>query len=426
MKPKSPYKLPRSLILGHIFECFDNTLYGFYAVLLAPIFFPSTSSNINLLASYGAFAAGFLARPLGAFVFGIIGDKRGRRLPLLWSMLLVGFPTIAIGLTPSYDAIGFWAPCILIVCRLMQGFCMGAEYTGINLYITENNSQKIGAQTGNLIASGVYGAVLATALGAFFVMAIMPKWAWRIPFVLGGICSLGIYFIRKSIQETVDFKKSKSRNEIIEFPWKYLLLNYKKAIFVSIIIAGLTTLPLYLSTIFGNRLFKEMGYSPSESILLNMAAMIFNAIIIVYYGKLADKIGFYRNMYLGAALTALVGFPAFYLISTPTTTIVQTYSFITILVSVGAMINGCAMPYIANLFPTHCRYSATSFSVTVGQALISGTTPLVASYLTDTFGSNMAPALWMVSIALLAMLGIFLLEKKASALRLKPVIPSPQ
>jgi MHS family proline/betaine transporter-like MFS transporter len=422
MKLKSHYTLPKRLILGHIFECFDNTLYGFYAVLLAPIFFPSTSSHINLLASYGAFAAGFLARPVGAFVFGLIGDKKGRRLPLLWSMLLVGFPTIMIGLTPTYDSIGLWAPCILMLCRLTQGFCMGAEYTGINLYITENNSQKIGAQTGILISSGVYGAVLATALGAFFVMGIMPKWAWRIPFVFGGICSLGIYFIRKSIHETHDFKESKSRNEIIDFPWKHLLLNYKKAIFVAIILAGLTTLPLYLSTIFGNRLFKEMGYSPSESILLNMAAMIFNGIIITYYGKLADKIGFHRHMTFGVAMTALVGLPAFYLISTPIINIIQIYSFITILVSAGAMINGCAMPYIASLFPTHCRYSATSFSVTVGQALISGTTPLIASYLTDKFSSNIAPALWMVSVALLAFLGILWLGKEASSLPLKPVI----
>ncbi|MBL0942679.1 MAG: MFS transporter, partial [Alphaproteobacteria bacterium] len=344
----------------------------------------------------------------------------------LWSLLIVGFPTIAIGLTPSYDSIGLWAPCILILCRLTQGFCMGAEYTGVNLYITENNSQKIGKQTGILISSGVYGAVLATALGAFFAMGIMPKWAWRIPFVFGGICSLGIYFIRKNIQETNDFKESKNRKEISNFPWKHLLLKYKKAIFVSIIIAGLTTLPLYLSTIFGNRLFKEMGYSTSESILLNMAAMIFNAIIITYYGKLADRIGFHRHMILGTAITVLVGGPAFYLISTPTITIVQIYSFITILVSAGAIINGCAMPYIANLFPTHCRYSATSFSVTVGQALISGTTPLVASYLTDTFGSNMAPALWMIFIALLAMLSILFLGKEASSLHLKSVSASPK
>jgi MHS family proline/betaine transporter-like MFS transporter len=425
MKTKLYYKLPVRLILGHVFECFDNTLYGFYAVLLAPIFFPPTSSSINLLASYGAFAAGFLARPLGAFVFGLLGDKRGRRQPLLWSMLLVGFPTIMIGLIPTYESIGLFAPCILILCRLSQGFFMGGEYTGINLYITENSSQKIGAQTGILISSGVYGAVLATAAGSFFTMQIMPTWAWRIPFILGGLCSLAIYFIRKDIKETSEFEDSKTRNQIIDFPWKHLLLNYKKPILVSILLGGLMALPLYLSTIFGNRLFKEIGYTQSESMLLNTVTLIFDGCLIIFFGRLADKIGFYRQMTLGTLIMILVALPAFYLISATNIGTIQIYLFIAILVCSGCIMNGCTMPYIAGLFPVNCRYSATSLSITVGSALIGGTTPLIASYLTDALGSKMAPALWMMTISSLAFFGILSLGKKASSHITKTLIDSP-
>ena len=166
-KKSTKRNLGWSLIGGHVLECFDNTLYGFFAVMLAPIFFPSESKSAALLASYGAFAAGFLARPLGAMVFGIIGDKFGRRTPLLWTMVFVGIPTAIIGFIPSYNTVGLLAPILLLSCRLFQGFFMGGEFAGVNLYISENFSKKVvGHQTGFLISSGVYGAALATVLGA--------------------------------------------------------------------------------------------------------------------------------------------------------------------------------------------------------------------------------------------------------------------
>ena len=110
-----------ALMAGHVIECFDNSLYGFFAVILAPLFFPSTSHAVQILGSYGAFAAGFLARPLGAIVFGGVGDKTGRRRPLLYSMGFVGIPTIGIGLLPSYESIGIMAPVLLVLCRLIPG-----------------------------------------------------------------------------------------------------------------------------------------------------------------------------------------------------------------------------------------------------------------------------------------------------------------
>ena len=173
---------------GHIVECFDTTLYGFFAVMLAPIFFPSSSHSVELLVSFGAFAAGFLARPIGAIIFGFIGDKCGRKKPLLWSIMLVGIPTIGIGLTPTYQTLGIMAPILLIVFRLLQGLLWGGEFTGVNLYNAETSIKaKLGTRSGILISAGVFGAVLATAVGAFVSMKTMPTWAWRIPFLIGGV-----------------------------------------------------------------------------------------------------------------------------------------------------------------------------------------------------------------------------------------------
>src|SRR5271168_643694 len=135
---KNNKKFSWVLTAGHVVECFDNTLYGFFAVVLAPIFFPSSTPGVALLASYGAFAAGFLARPIGAVLFGHIGDKKGRRQPLLWSMAFIGLPTLCMGIIPSYESLGILAPVLLICCRLMQGLCFGGEYTGLGLYIAES------------------------------------------------------------------------------------------------------------------------------------------------------------------------------------------------------------------------------------------------------------------------------------------------
>ncbi|PCH57242.1 MAG: hypothetical protein COC15_01445 [Legionellales bacterium] len=120
-----------TLFGGHIVGCFDNTLYGFFAVMLAPIYFPAGSEYINLLSSYGVFAAGFLARPFGALFFGLLGDKQGRKKPLILSMAFVGIPTTIIGLLPGYEVLGIISPVILILCRLLQGFFIGAEFTGV-------------------------------------------------------------------------------------------------------------------------------------------------------------------------------------------------------------------------------------------------------------------------------------------------------
>jgi MFS transporter, MHS family, proline/betaine transporter len=398
----------KPLLLGHVFETFDNTLYGFFAVLLAPIFFPATSYAASLMASYGAFAAGFLARPLGAIVFGLYGDRVGRRKALLWSMGLVGIPTFTIGIIPSYESIGITAAFVLIACRLTQGFFLGGEYTGVNLYLSENNFHKnLGAQTGILISSGVFGAACTTMFGAIVTLESMPSWAWRIPFLFGGIAAVFICFYRLSLSETNSFQKEKESNNLLKFPISYLFKEHKLDLLIACLIAGLTIIPLYYSTIFGNRLFQELGYTHSQSMLLNMTTMIFVGIIVLFSGKLADKIGFGRHMLLGTSLTAFFAFPAFYLILSPSISTLHIYGFIGILDSVGVIIIGCTMPYIASFFPTKCRYSGVALSVTTGQAIFGGTAPLMASLLTDIFQSRLAPAFWLTFIALAAATGIY-------------------
>jgi MHS family proline/betaine transporter-like MFS transporter len=399
------------LIAGHVVECFDNTLYGFFAVMLAPLFFPSHSDNATILASYEAFFAGFIARPLGAFCFGHLGDRKGRKYSLLYSMAFVGLPTATIGLLPTYDTIGFAAPLILILCRLTQGFFMGGEFTGANLYISENFvSGKVGKGTGILIFSGVMGAVLVTLFGAVVTSQFMPSWAWRVPFILGGLSAYIVYYFRRTISETVDFAELDTE-KLLKSPWKTLLKDHKLSMVVSSLIAGLTIIPLYCATVLGNKLFKELGYSPSECMILNTVAMVVDGFSILYFGYLADKIGFHRQMLLGIFLIGLVSIFAFYPLMEASPPLWAVLWYVLALIGSGSIINGCAMPYIASYFPTYCRFSGVALSVTLGHAIFGGTTPLVGSYLIDAFSSRIAPVYWVVTLSLITLLLMHFNEK---------------
>ena len=186
------------MVGGHIVECFDVTLYGFLAVQLAPLFFPSTEQHLQTMAAFGAFSAGFLARPLGALFFGYVGDKVGRKKPLLLSMVLVAIPTLIIGLLPAYDSIGIFAPIMLVLCRLAQGFFYGGELTGASLYVIENlDKETIGRYTGRIVSWGVMGAVIASGLAAIVNLEGMPTWGWRLLFLIGGVSAVVIFFVRR-------------------------------------------------------------------------------------------------------------------------------------------------------------------------------------------------------------------------------------
>lgn len=400
-------KINKSILFGHVFECFDNTLYGYFAVILAPVFFPSSSYTASLMASYGAFAAGFLARPLGAVLFGLYGDKFGRKRSLLYSMIFVAIPTLIIGIVPTYESIGIMAPLILISSRLAQGFFLGGEYTGVNLYLAESNNQRnLGAKTGILEASGIFGAVFATMFGAVVTLETMPAWAWRIPFLFGSISTVFIFFYRLHLSETDAFRREKESNNLLKFPLSYLFEKHKLDVLIACVIAGLAMMPFYYATIFGNRLFKELGYSHAESMFLNMVTTILVGGVVMYSGKVADKIGFSRYMLTGSFFLAVLTFPAFFLIAGTSSSTLRVYGFIAIFSTVGVTINCCTTPYIASFFPTKCRYSGAALSITTGQAIFGGTAPLMASWLTDTFHSKLAPAFWLIFVAIISIAGI--------------------
>lgn len=387
------------LAFGHIIECFDNTLYGFFSILLAPIFFPSSDPFTQALSTFGAFAAGYITKPLGAILFGLLGDSTSRNLPLMLSIGLVGIPTLIIGFLPSYESIGIMAPIVLIICRMMQGFFFGGEFAGINVYIYETfPKNELGKNTGILIASGVIGAIFATLAGLVAVLQILPSWSWRIPFIMGGFLA----FFSIKLRKTLEPLPSSSGSYVQSL--QTLIGGYKKEMFFCFVLSGLTTIPLNLSTVYINKVYNELGFLPYESMALNGLTMIFNALFLIPCGRISDKIGFPKMIVRGCLANMIVAIPAFWLLTGTSVGIYQAIIFLFLMMASGTLVNGCAFPYMASFFPVSCRYSGLAISYTFGIALFSGTAPLIATMLTHTFGSEIAVSSYIILMSALTLL----------------------
>src|SRR3990167_9307308 len=266
-----------AVVIGNALEYYDFMLYGFFAAILAPLFFPSDTPGISLIVSMATYGVGFLARPLGGIFFGHLGDRRGRRSTLSLSILLVTIPTLGIALLPTYDQIGIWAPLLLVLCRLVQGFCLGGESSGAMTYIIENTSpQERDMASAWLVLSCYVGTLVGPLLGAFFPLSFMPSWGWRFTFVIGSLIALVGYYIRKRLKESPEFLENQKQGKILKLPIKELLKKEKQNLFYAMTISSAIIVPFFVIFIHLNSLFiKNLHLEPSLVLTLNAGLMGF-------------------------------------------------------------------------------------------------------------------------------------------------------
>lgn len=399
-----------SIFAGHLFEHYDICLYGFFAVLLAPVFFPTNSLYTAQLASFGAFAAGFLMRPLGGFIFGYIGDRFGRKRALLISISSAILPTLLIGLLPTYESIGITASILLILLRLIQGVSIGGEYSGAIIYIFEHAQQKRPVfKAGLLIASGYVGAGLGTLVGVLCTSSFMPFWAWRIPFILGGVMGMGIYWLRRGMKETPEFRALSNLNMPASHPLKRLLSVNKKEFFYSIGFAS-TMVPFYLAVVYTNVWLAELGFTRAEIMFDNMVIIFASGLFIPLMGILADRFGAVRFMTVGFLIWAIFGIPVYWYLTAALSwqkcLVLQAFLIIPHM-SIMASITS----FLPTLFPAVHRYTGLSVSYTIGQAIFGGLTPLLAALLTSSLNQKWAPSLLLCGASILFLLCLQLCQK---------------
>lgn len=400
-------------LVGHALERYDVVLYGFFASMLAPIFFPKDNS-IALLSSMGTFAAGYLMRPIGGIVFGYLGDKFGRKKAFLWSILLVVLPTFIMGILPSYDTIGIYAPLILILCRLFQGFCAGGEFTGAAIFIGEHTIEKHAGLAGSFVcAIGFLGVALGTAIGSLTTSPLFPEWGWRIPFLIGSFLTLVSYFFRRKMHETPDFIESKHKQKLLTNPLSEVFHAWKTNILCAFAIGACGHVYLYTTTVYMNNIYKNILKMSQHSIMLiDTSLVLFWMVMVLIMGYLSDKIGIKKLMTFSALSIFFIAYPVFFYMD-------QNFSFERIfmsqliLVTFGSGFFGPATATFKELFPTEKRYSGIAFGITTGQALLGGTTPLIAELLVKFSGDQKSPALYMMFASLIACIALMKMSKNS-------------
>jgi len=404
-----------AVIIGNALEYYDFMLYGFFATILAPLFFPSESPSLSFIASIGSFGAGFLARPLGGIVFGHFGDRWGRKDSLSLSILLVSIPTLCIALLPTYEQIGIWAPLLLVFSRIFQGFCLGGETSGAVTYFLENvKPHEKDIASSWLVLSCYVGTLFGTVLGAIFTMSFMPSWGWRLTFLMGSLIAIIGYYIRRKLNETPEFLECEKQGKILKIPLLQLFKSKKMNLFYAASISPAIITPFFIIFIYLNSIFtKKLGLEPSFVFMLNAGLMVFWILLLPQFGALAQRFGRRVVMNGGLLGMAIFSYPLFLLIGTEPK--FENILLAQLILSLFAMAYAApSSALLVDLFPVAERYSGIAFGYSLGHAIFGGVMPILLTTLSHSFEFYLAPVGFIMFSCLL---GSLALQKKSLFLK---------
>ncbi|MBL0942093.1 MAG: MFS transporter [Alphaproteobacteria bacterium] len=403
----SRYKAIFAATIGNALEYYDVMLYGFFAVKLAPLFFPTENPKISIMASLVTFAAGFLMRPLGGVFFGHIGDKFGRRYALAFAIVLVTVPTFIIGILPTYEVIGMAAPFILLLCRLLQALCVGGEYSGAAVFVIEHSEGKQSAFiSGILCSSGIAGGVLGTLIGYICTLSFMPEWGWRIPFLIGSFIGLIGYYIRTRVAESPAFEATRKLKKLDKYPLLEILKTQKRNLLCTIGVGGTSLITFYIVSVYMNvLLFTKLNLALSEIMLVNLGVNLTWTLLLPVMGWLADKVGKEKVMSSSCIALFLISYPMFKLLDVEFS-LQNIMVFQLVLSIIGAAYTAPNSALLTTFFPVKERHSGMGLGYALGGAVLGGTTPLIATCLVHLTGLTTSPAFYLMISGVIGFLSI--------------------
>jgi MFS family permease len=391
--------------LGGALEFYDFVIFGIFAKDIADAVFPSADPLASLMASFGAFAAGYLARPIGGIVLAHYGDRYGRRKVFIWSVAVMSLATLGIGLVPPHAQIGVAASALMVILRLIQGFCLGGELPGALTYVVEAAPRIAPLVAGIVFACVTMGVAVATGVSlsvrTFLDPALVPHYGWRIAFVLGGLGGVLSFWLRRSLEESPEFERMKSLAS--RQPFTEMLRTHAVHVLVgSLVLAGTATfnglffshLPAYLSAV--------LKYDPREAVLSQTAGVLASALGILVTGWMGDRVAPRHLLRAGVLLLMVFALPFYGALAG------RTGSLTLVCVAAGlcaGLTNGSFAVLLTDLFPTRIRFTGVALIFNVSFTLFSGMAPLAATTLIRETGSPVSPAYLMMGSAALALLG---------------------
>jgi metabolite-proton symporter len=414
LSPTAPMSKPSQLrqvilasFIGTTIEWYDFFLYGTAAALVFNrLFFPTLDSLAGTLSAYGTFAVGFVARPLGGAVFGHYGDRVGRRAMLVWSLVLMGAATMLIGMIPTYERIGVWAPVLLTTLRFVQGIGVGGEWGGAVLMAVEHSGgprrgfhgswPQMGVPAGLLLSTGVFALLSARMSDAEFL-----AWGWRAPFLLS-VVLIGVgLFVRLRILETPAFEKLKEARRESQAPLLDVFRHHPREVLVGMGMRFAQNVLFYIYTVFALSYGeKTLGYTRNTMLGGVVLASVVGLISIPLWAHLSDRVG-RRPVYLtGAVISLLSAFPFFWLVERGPAFVGLA---IVLAMNVGHdLMYGPMAAYLSELFGTHVRYSGASVVYQLTSVFSGGVAPFIATLLLARWGAD-AVAWYMIACCALTL-----------------------
>ncbi|WP_152426168.1 MFS transporter [Paeniglutamicibacter gangotriensis] len=407
---KTRRKVVAASFIGNFVEWFDYAVYGYLAVTITAVFFPESDPATGLMLTFALFAVSFLVRPLGGFVWGHLGDKIGRREALAWSILIMSAATFCIALIPSYNTIGIWAPILLLIVRVVQGFSASGEYAGASAFLVEYApANRRGLYAAVVPASTATGLLLGSLMAALLTGLLEPEqmqsWGWRLPFLLAAPMGLIGRYIRTKLEDSPVFTELAKEDNAVKAPVSSLFKNHWRQLIQAVGAVLLNAVGFYvILSYMPTYLSQELGLDETASYVATTVALVTYIGFIFITGMLSDRFGRKKILMCASISFVLLTIPAFMLLSTGNFLVI-----ILVQILLGAMLtlnDGTLPSYLAEMFPTRVRYSGFAVSFNLSNALFGGTAPFVATVLIATSGSVLAPGWYLMGAAVISLIAV--------------------
>lgn len=400
-------------LTGSSIEWFDYFLYGTAAALVFnKIFFPMVDPVIGLILSYLSFSLTFFIRPIGGVLFAHIGDRIGRKKTLVLTLSLMGGATVMIGLLPTYDMIGMWAPALLILMRIIQGMGIGGEWGGALLLAYEYAPEKRKGFFGSIPQAGVtIGMLMATfivSLMTLFSEEDFLSWGWRIPFLLSSVLVILGLWIRKDIDETPDFQKVKKSGQVAKVPLRDTIKHHWREVLIAAGLKVVETAPFYIfSTFVVSYATTTLTYQKSQALEAVTLGALVATIMIPLMGLLSDRVGRQRMYAVSVFVLGLFIVPWFMLLNTGTTWGIVLATVIAFGV-MWAPVTAVLGTLCSEIFSANVRYTGITLGYQLGAALAGGTAPLIATGLLAKYDGDWVPVAWYLGVTVaISLIAIF-------------------
>ncbi|MBV9153466.1 MAG: MFS transporter [Alphaproteobacteria bacterium] len=404
-------------VIGNVLEWYDFGVYGYLVPTISTLFFPRDNPLVSLLLTFAVFGVGFVMRPVGSILFGIYGDRHGRRKALSLVIFVMAIATFAMGLLPTYAQAGVLGPALLVVVRLFQGLSVGGEFGGSTAYIVEFAPAGRRGFLGSFQLVGVAGGFLLGSLtAALFISSLSEPdrlaWGWRLPFLFGIVVGIVGWYLRWRIDDTPKFTELEERNAVSAAPLTEAFRDHPWETFLGFGTTLHNTVAYYIALIFMGSYMINVAKLPQKTVLwIGTFCLAVFVVLLPLMGWLSDKIGRKPLLMFSCIAYVVLGYPFFLMAGSGSLALAIVAQLL--MVVLYAPYAGTCPSFYTEIFPTRVRYTALSVGYNIAVAIFGGFAPFIATFLVDQTGSAQAPAFYVIAAAVAT--GLILLKVRETA-----------